>query len=121
MRLVILALLLAACASPDRAFWGSDEQRVTLQGRDYAVWLRQPGTGPGGFCLVGEASVTCRRGTARPQVQVIRLGYARRSEHAAILLAMRQAAEQVSGCTLVEGSRRGDSGVMTADLDCPAR
>ena len=102
MRVALALLLLAACASPDRAYWGSDEQRVTINGRDYAVYIRHD------------------PGQTRPPVQVIRLGYARRPEHAAILIAMRQAAEQASGCTLIDGSAVGDSGVMTARLDCSA-
>lgn len=54
----------------------------------------------------------------RPRVQVIRMGYARRPEHAAILLAMPQAAEQATGCSIVPGSAVGDSGVMNARLNC---
>ncbi len=97
--LVALALtLLAACASPDRAYWGVDPVRVTIDGRDYSVHVR--------------------RDPPRPRVQVIRLGYARRAEHPAILLAMQRAAEQASGCTLTPGSISGDSGVMNARLSC---
>ncbi|MCW1934724.1 hypothetical protein [Pararhodobacter zhoushanensis] len=103
MRLALaLVALLAACASPDRAFWGSEEQRVTIDGRVYAVFVRSSA------------------GESHPRVQVIRLGYARRPEHPAILIAMRQAAQQVSGCPLIEGSAEGDSGVMTARLACDA-
>ena len=98
MRVLVALLLLMACASPDRAFWGSDAQRVQIDGRSYAVYLD--------------------RDTARPRVQVIRLGYARRADHPAILVVMVQAAEQVGGCPLVAGSARGDSGVMTARLTC---
>ena len=99
---VLAACVLAACASPDRAFWGSEEQRVTIDGRDYAVFVRRDAGAP------------------RARVQVIRLGYARRPEHVAILVAMRQAAEQASGCTVIEGSAEGDSGVMSARLECAA-
>ncbi|PTX01445.1 hypothetical protein [Pararhodobacter aggregans] len=98
MRPLLALLLLAACASPDRAFWGAEEGRVTLDGRDYAVYVD--------------------RDRARPRVQVIRLGYARRGQHQAILAAMPRAAEAVSGCALVAGSAQGDSGVMNARLDC---
>jgi hypothetical protein len=98
MRPILALLLLAACASPDRAFWGAEEQTVIINGRDYAVYID--------------------RDRAQPRVQVIRMGYARRPEHTAILGAMRLAAEQASGCRLVEGSAQGDSGVMTARLAC---
>lgn len=96
LRLALL-LLLAACASPDRAFWGADPVEQVIDGRRYVVHARTD---------------------ARPRVQVIRMGYARRPEHPAILLAMRRAAVQATGCALVEGSVQGDSGVMTARLDC---
>ncbi|MFN4100053.1 MAG: hypothetical protein ACK4GT_09775 [Pararhodobacter sp.] len=97
--LCTLALLcLAACASPDRAFWGTDPQHLALDGRAYVVHVR--------------------RDESRPRVQVIRMGYARRAEHPAILEAMRQAAEQASGCAVIPGSAQGDSGVMTAHLRC---
>jgi len=99
MRPLLALVLLAACASPDRAFWGVEPQRLSLGGRDYVVYVD--------------------RDHAQPRVQVIRMGYARRPEHAAILAAMQVAAEQASGCALVEGSVRGDSGVMTARLACP--
>ncbi|WP_417628077.1 hypothetical protein [Pararhodobacter aggregans] len=98
MRPLLALLLLAACASPDRAFWGAEEGRVTFDGRDYAVYVD--------------------RDRAQPRVQVIRLGYARRGQHEAILADMPRAAEAVSGCALVAGSVQGDSGVMTARLDC---
>ena len=99
MRPFLALVLLAACASPDRTFWGVEPQRLTLGGRDYVVYAD--------------------RDRAQPRVQVIRMGYARRPEHAAILVAMQLAAEQASGCALVEGSVQGDSGVMTARLRCP--
>ena len=96
--LALLCLMLTACASPDRVFWGSDPVPVRIDGRDYAVYVR--------------------RDTAPPRVQVIRLGYAHRAEHPAIVAAMGQAAEQGSGCALMAGSAHGDSGVMTARLSC---
>lgn len=119
LRVLGLFLFLVACSSPDRAFWGDDPVRVTIDGRDYDVFVhRGAEEGPGAICLAGVSMTDCRR-DMRPSVQVIRLGYARRPEHVAILHAMRQAAMQVSGCTLVEGSAEGDSGVLTARLACP--
>ena len=99
MRPLLALLLLAACASPDRAFWGVEPQRRTIEGRDYVVYVD--------------------RRDRQARVQVIRMGYARRPEHTAILGAMRIAAEEASGCALVEGSAQGDSGVLTARLRCP--
>lgn len=97
---LLVFLLVAACDSPDRAFWGAEAQRITLDGRVYAVHLRRDAT--------------------RPQAQVIRLGHARRPDHAAILEAMPRAAELASGCAVIPGSLQGDSGVMTMRLRCPA-
>lgn len=99
MRPLVALLLVAACASPDRAFWGVEPQRLTLDGHDYVVYVD--------------------RDHRAPRVQVIRMGYVRRSGHQAVLANMVLAAERVSGCTLVVGSVRGDSGVMTGRLDCP--
>jgi len=91
--------LLAGCASAGHEFWQAEVQGVTIDGREYQVFARMD--------------------EARPRVQVIRMGYARRPEHTAILLAMVQAAEQATGCRVIEGSAVGDSGVMTARLSCP--
>lgn len=90
--------LVSACDSPDARYWGETGQDVEINGRRYSVHTRPHSKGR--------------------EVQVIRHGYARRPEHIAILDAMRQAAEQVSGCTIRDGSVRGDSGVMTARLNC---
>ncbi|GAB4259284.1 MAG: hypothetical protein Kow0013_01790 [Pararhodobacter sp.] len=94
----MLILSVVGCASPDRTFWGVDPVEVVIDERRYVVYAQTD--------------------ARRPRVQVIRMGYARRAEHVAILQAMRQAAVQVSGCALVEGSVQGDSGVLTARLDC---
>lgn len=99
MRPILALLLLAACASPDHAFWGIEPQRLSLDGRDYVVYVD--------------------RDPLRPKVQVIRMGYAHRPEHTAILVNMVAAAEQASGCGVIVGSVHGDSGVMTARLHCP--
>ena len=93
-------LLVAACASPDRAYWGAEETPIILEDREYRVYHRP--------------------GEARPRVQVIRMGYARRPEHPAILGAMRIAAETVTGCAVIEGSAEGDSGVMNFRMRCGA-
>ncbi|MEZ5751356.1 MAG: hypothetical protein R3D60_05090 [Paracoccaceae bacterium] len=95
----VLSVVLGACASPDWRFRTAPRQDIRIDGRLYAVYVTPPGRDR--------------------QVQVIRLGWARRGDHVAILAAMRQAAVQASACALVEGSDQGDSGVMTARLDCP--
>lgn len=97
--LILVALLVAGCASPGHEYWQATHHTVDIDGRRYEVYARLD--------------------EARPPVQVIRMGYARRSEHLAILPAMIQAAEQATGCRVIEGSAEGDSGVMTARLTCP--
>jgi len=92
-------LVLAGCASSGYEYWGAERETIVIEGRHYEV-----------FAKTDEST---------PRVQVIRMGYARRPEHTAILLAMVQAAEQSTGCVIVEGSAVGDSGVMEARLSCP--
>lgn len=116
MRVLLILLLLLACATPDRAFFGVDPVRVTREGRDYDVYVRRSPAPV--VCRAGASLADCRA-EGQPIVQVIRLGYARRGQHEAIVRAMLQAAEQASGCALVDGSVQGDSGVMTARLRCP--
>ncbi|MCB1405157.1 MAG: hypothetical protein KDK01_02580 [Rhodobacteraceae bacterium] len=96
---LILGFLLAGCASPGHEFWRATARTIEIDGRRYEV-----------FALLDQP---------RPRVQVIRMGYARRAEHTAILPAMVQAAEQATGCAIQEGSAVGDSGVMNARLRCP--
>lgn len=117
MRALLALILLTACASPHHEFWGVDPVTRRIDGREYAVYVRRPDPAHR-ICLAGASLAGCRA-ERYPRVQVIRMGYARRPEHIAILHAMVRAAEEVSGCTLVEGSAEGDSGVMTARLDCP--
>lgn len=97
--LALCALLFATgCASSGHEYWQATQSSVEIDGRRYEVYARLD--------------------QARPDVQVIRMGYARRPEHPAILLAMVEAAEQATGCQVAEGSAVGDSGVMTARLTC---
>lgn len=95
---VVVALLVAGCSSAGPDYWRVTPQRVDIDGRRYDVYAATDGL--------------------RPRVQVIRMGYARRPDHRAILPAMVQAAEQVTGCAVVPGSAVGDSGVMTARMAC---
>ena len=95
---LVMLTLMVGCASPDREYWRATPHSVEIDGRRYEVYAHMEET--------------------RPRVQVIRMGYARRPEHRAILLAMIQAAEQATGCHVIEGSAVGDSGVMNARLSC---
>lgn len=92
------ALVLAGCASSGREYWGVEPRGVQIDGRRYEVFARLD--------------------EPRPRVQVIRMGYARRADHAAILPAMVQAATMATGCSVIEGTAVGDSGVMNARLRC---
>lgn len=86
------AVLLAGCASPSAGYFGVTPQRVTVEGTEIAVY---------------------RRGD---RAQAIRLGSARRGEHAAIRLRMAAATEQATGCAVARSE--GDSGVLNLRLSC---
>jgi len=53
------------------------------------------------------------------RVEVIRLGYARNGEHAAIRETMHALIAEVTGCRPVEASLRGDSGELRGRIACP--
>jgi hypothetical protein len=95
MRALVLLVALAACDSPSPRFAGAERSQVSQDGRDYVVYR------------------------AGSDVQVIRLGYARRGEHAAIRGAMPQVAALATGCTALPASFDGDSGMMRGRVDCP--
>jgi len=98
--LSVAVLSVTGCSSPGSDYWGVAPRSVQIDGRRYDVYSRLD--------------------RPRPEVQVIRMGYARRAEHLAILPAMVQAAEQTTGCRVIAGSAVGDSGVMNARLSCAA-
>ena len=90
-----LGLLLMACgAQPAPEFFGAARRDVTVDGRNYTVFHTQS------------------------RVEVIRLGYAARGEHARIRATMIGLIEPVTGCTLLEGSLQGDSGEMRGSIRC---
>ncbi len=64
----------------------------------------------------GRTYVLYRKGDT---VEVIRMGYARRGEHAQIRAEMADLVPVITGCRLAPSSVRGDSGEMRGRLDCP--
>jgi hypothetical protein len=94
MRGLILLLALAACDSPAPQMMGAERTEVARGGHDFIVY---------------------RKGN---QVEVIRMGYARRGEHQAIREAMVDVVPQATGCKLVMSSIKGDSGELRGRLDC---
>jgi hypothetical protein len=98
MRALIFAFSLAACgAQPTPTMWGAVRSDVTRDGRHYAVF--QKGN----------------------QVEIIRLGYAKRGEHQAIRATMINLIQEVTGCRLAETTLQGDSGEMRGRVSCPRK
>ncbi len=95
MRLVLLAFLLAGCASPAPGFFGAVETRVTRDGRDFAVY---------------------RKGNV---AEAIRLGYATRKERYGLTATLVLVMEEATGCRVVPATVKGDSGEIRARLTCP--
>lgn len=88
-------LLLAACgAQPAPHMLGALRKDVTVDGRQYVVYQKEK------------------------TVEVIRLGYARNGEHAAIRAAMIGLIEPTTGCKLNQRSLQGDSGEMRGTIRC---
>ena len=88
-------LLLAACgAQPAPHMLGAQRKDVMVDGRQYVVYQKEK------------------------TVEVIRLGYARNGEHAAIRAAMIGLIEPTTGCKLNERSLQGDSGEMRGTIRC---
>lgn len=89
--------LLAACASPAPEFLGAKRIDTQMNGRSYTVFFTEK------------------------RAQIIRLGYAKRGEHAAIRADMIALIPQVTGCRLSEYSLQGDSGEMRGSIFCPKK
>jgi len=95
---LLLTLFLSACgAQPAPEFFGAERAEVERDGRRYVIFQK------------GE------------RVEIIRLGYARRGEHAAIRATMARLIPEVTGCTLREPGLQGDSGEMRGTLRCRER
>jgi hypothetical protein len=54
-------------------------------------------------------------------VEIIRLGYAKRGEHAGIRADMIALIPQITGCRLSEYRLQGDSGEMRGSIFCPKK
>jgi len=95
MRWSIPLILLAACgAQPTPLMFGAQRADVTRDGRPYTVyWTDQ-------------------------KVEVIRLGYAKNGEHAAIRATMLALVPEVTHCK-ISGTLEGDSGEMRGSISCP--
>jgi hypothetical protein len=89
-------LLLSACgAQPAPEFFGAKRVDTSVNGRNYTVFFTDK------------------------RVEVIRLGYAVRGEHAGIRADMINLILPATGCRLIASSLRGDSGEMRGSIRCP--
>lgn len=98
MRMLVLPLFLAACATPAPQFFGAVRSEVRLQGIDFVVFHKDD------------------------QAEVVRLGYLARRDRAPVQGLMMQAAEQATGCRVRPASFttgvQGDTGEARMSLDC---
>lgn len=96
--ILLLVTLLAACASPDPAYFGADRHEITLQGIRFVVFQKDN------------------------HAEVIRLGYLSRPARDPVPALMEQAVERTTGCAVIAGSRRtglpGDTGEARFRLRC---
>ena len=96
MKRLIPLIFIAGCgASPAPEFMNATRTDITVNGRSYTVFQK------------GE------------RVEVIRLGYARRSDQQEIRATMIELIPTVTGCKLRENTLQGDSGEMRGTLSCP--
>ena len=94
--LLLLCCVLAACgALPTPALWGATRFEVNRDGRDYVLFQKAN------------------------QVEVIRLGWAKRGEHQAIRTTMIALIAEVTGCQPVAATLKVDSGEMRGRVKCP--
>jgi hypothetical protein len=95
MKRLFPLMFLAACgAQPTPTMWGAERFEATRDGRQYVLFLKDN------------------------QVEIIRLGYARRGEHAGIRATMLALIPELTGCKLNENSAVGDSGEIRARVRC---
>jgi hypothetical protein len=93
-RLIPLIFLTACGAQPTPLMFGAERFEATRDGRQYVVFLKDNA------------------------VEVIRLGYATRGEHAGIRATMVALVPEVTGCKLNENSVVGDSGEIRGSVRC---
>lgn len=98
MRMILLFLLLSACASPAPQFLGATRHDITLDGIRFAVFQKAE------------------------EAEVIRLGYLTRRQRAPVLELMVTAVERTTGCAVIRNSLRsripGDTGEARVSLRC---
>jgi len=95
IRALVLLLALAACeASPAPEFFGAERSEHIRDGRTYVVYRKDA------------------------RFEVVRLGYAQRSDHAAIRESMLALVPDVTGCRINPRTLSGDSGEMRGTLNC---
>ena len=95
MKRLLPLFFLAACgAQPTPVMFGAERVEVTRDGRQYVIFTKENA------------------------VEIIRLGYATRGEHAAIRAQMLALIPEVTGCTLIDTSATGDSGEIRARIRC---
>ena len=95
---LLCTVLFAGCVMQSREYLGRAPVSVHVDGREFRVWSRREGS-------VGH-------------VQVVRMGYVRRSGHGGLSVAMVTAAEQATGCNVILSSVEGDTGVINARIRC---
>ena len=95
MKRLIPLIFLAACgAQPTPLMFGAERIEASRNGRQYVVFKKEK------------------------TVEIIRLGYARRSEFQAIRADMIALIPEVTNCNLTETSLQGDSGEMRGRINC---
>ena len=97
MKALWIFSLLAACASPAPEFMGAKRIDTEMNGRKYTVFFTEK------------------------RAQIIRLGYAKRGDHAGIRADMIALIPKVTGCRLSEYSLQGDSGETRGSIFCPKK
>ena len=92
----LLLILVAACDSPSPALRDGQRHEYQLEGYRFTIWRKDAA------------------------IEVIRHGYAPRTDQTRLKDMMAEAATRATGCALVPQSIEGDTGVLRARLSCPA-
>lgn len=98
MRVLVLLLMLGACATPSPRMLGAERHDITLDGMGFVVFHKHD------------------------QAEVVRLSFVARPDRGKIHALMRRAASRTTGCAVIPFSMTakvpGDPGVAVFDLDC---